>query len=128
MWNIAGCRICFNAFVVLLGISRMRLCKIMKSAQTSSICPYSDLRSSNGSNLRNSDVRLGIDALRHFCYHHVAEPRAHADPKALREEAVGSGARVPEYVAGTNGTPLAGATLDLYHNAGRKYMPPDVVA
>ena len=29
-----------------------------------------------------------------------------------------------EYVAGTNGNPLAGATLDLYHNAGRKYMPP----
>ena len=43
---------------------------------------------------------------------------------ALREETVGSGARVLEYVTGTNGNPLAGATLDLYHNAARKYMPP----
>ena len=28
------------------------------------------------------------------------------------------------HVAGTNGNPLAGATLDLNHNAGRRYMPP----
>ena len=58
------------------------------------------------------------------CYHHVAEPLADADAKALREETVGSGARVLEYVAGTDGNPLAGATLDLNHNAGRRYMPP----
>ena len=29
-----------------------------------------------------------------------------------------------EYVAGTNGNPLAAATLDFEQNAGRKYMPP----
>ena len=63
-------------------------------------------------------MRFGI------CYHHVAEPLADADAKALREETVGNGARVMEYVAGTNGNPLAAATLDLYQNAGRKYMPP----
>ena len=86
--------------------------------------PYSDLRSSNGNNLRNSDIRLGLDAFWQFSYHHIPGPLADVDPKALRGETVGSGARVLEYVAGTNGNPLAGATLDLYHNAGRKYMPP----
>eukprot|EP00974_Lingulodinium_polyedra_P015580 1508995-Lingulodinium_polyedra.AAC.1 len=29
-----------------------------------------------------------------------------------------------EYVAGTSGNPSAGATLDLYQIAGRRYMPP----
>ena len=70
------------------------------------------------------ELRLDVDAFWHLCYHHVAEPLADADAKALREKTAGSGARVLEYVAGTNGNPLAGATLDLYHNAGRKYMPP----
>ena len=71
-----------------------------------------------------TDLRLAVDAFWHFCYHCVAEPLADADAKALREETVGRGARVLEYEAGTDGNPLAGATLDLYHNAGRKYMPP----
>ena len=108
MWKIAGHIVCLDAFTVLLGIGNVRLVNIMKSVRTSGICPYSDQRSSNGDHLRNSDVRLGVDAFRHFCYHHVAEPLADADPKALREETVGSGARVLEYVAGTNGTPLLG--------------------
>ena len=73
--------------------------------------------------MRHSGVRLGVDAFWHFGDHHIAEPLAYNDPKALQEE-VGSGARVLEYVAGTNGNPFAGAALDLYHNAGRKYMPP----
>ena len=83
---------------------------------------YSDLRSSNCGHGLHRELRLGVDAFWHFCYHHIAQPLAHADPKALGEE-VGSGARVLECVAGTNGKPLAGATLDLYHNAARKYMP-----
>ena len=124
MWKIAGRNVCTDAFIVLLGISRRRLGKIMKSVRTSGICPYSDLRSSNGGNGLHRDLRLGVDAFWHLCYHHVAEPLADADAKALREETVGSGARVLEYVAGTDGNPLAGATLDLYHNAGRRYMPP----
>ena len=70
------------------------------------------------------DFRLGVDAFWHFCYHHVAEPLADADAKALKEETAGPGARVLEYVAGTDGNPLAGVTAHLYHNAGRGYMPP----
>ena len=106
-WKLAGHSVCSDAFSVLLGIGNKRLRKIMKSVRTSGICPYSDLRSSNGGNLRHSDVRLGVDAFWHFCYHHIAEPLAYSDPKALGEE-VGSGARVLEYVAGTDGTPLLG--------------------
>ena len=70
------------------------------------------------------DLRLGVDAFWHFCYHHVAEPLADADANALKEETAGPGARVLEYVAGTDGNPLAGVTMHLYHNAGRRYMPP----
>ena len=40
------------------------------------------------------------------------------------EDTVGSGARIMEYVTGSSGNPLAGATLDLYHNVERIYMPP----
>ena len=123
-WKLAGHSVCSDAFSVLLGIGNKRLCKIMKSVRTSGICPYSDLRSLNGNNDLQCDLRLGVDAFWHSCYHHVAEPLADADPKAMREEAVGNGARVLEYVAGTNGNPLAEATLDLYHHAGRKCMPP----
>ena len=119
MWKIAGRSVCVDAFMVLLGIGKARLAKIMKSVRTSGICPYSDLRSSNGNNLRHKDKRLGVDAFWHFCYHHVAEPLADADAKALREETVGSGAHVLEYAAGNNGNPLAGAALDLYHHADR---------
>ena len=119
MWKLAGHSVCSDAFSVLLGIGNKRLRKIMKSVRTSGICPYSDLRSLNGNNALQCDLRLGVDAFWHFCYHHVAEPLADADAKALREETVGSGARVLEYVAGPDGIPLAGATLDLYHNACR---------
>ena len=59
-----------------------------------------------------------------ICYHHVAEPLADADKRALNEESAGPGAHVLEYVAGTDGNPLAGVTMHLYHNAGRRYMPP----
>ena len=123
MWKTAGHNVCRDAFTVLLGIGNWRLLKIMRSMRTSGMCPYSHQRSSHGGNLRHSDVRLGVEACWHFCYHHIAEPLAYSDPKALGEE-VGSGARVLEYVAGTNGKPLAGATLDLYHTANKKYMPP----
>ena len=123
-WKLAGHSVCSDAFVVLLGIGTKRLRKIMKSMRTSGICPYSDLRSLNGNNDLQCDLRLGVDAFWHFCYHHVAEPLADADAKALKEETAGPGARVLEYVAGTDGNPLAGVTLDLYHNAGRRYMPP----
>ena len=105
MWKIAGHSLCNDAFIVLLGISKTRLAKIMKSVRTSGICPYSDLRSSNGGNDLHRDLRLGVDAFWHFCYHHVAEPLADVDPKALKEEIAGPGARVLEYVAGTDGTP-----------------------
>ena len=111
-WKLAGHSVCSDAFSVLLGIGNKRLRKIMKSVRTSGICPYSDLRSLNGNNDLQCDLRLGVDAFWHFCYHHIAEPLACNDPQALQEE-VGSGARVLEYVAGTNGNPLAGATLDL---------------
>ena len=74
MWKIAGHSICVDAFTVLFGIGKHKLLKIVKSMRTSGICPYSDLRSSNCNNLRNSDVRLGVDAFWYFCYHHVAEP------------------------------------------------------
>ena len=119
MWKIAGRSVCNDAFIVLLGISKTRLAKIMKSVRTSGICPYSELRSSNGGNDLHRDLRLGVDAFWHFCYHPVAEPIADADAKALKEESAGTGARVMKYVAGTDGTPLAGVTTHLYHNAGR---------
>ena len=128
MWKIAGRSVCADAFIVLLGISRGRLRKIMKSVRTSGISPYTDLRSSNGDNLRNSDLRLGVDAFWHFCYHHVAEPLADADPKALREETVGSGARVLEYVAGTNGNPHCWGNVGLVPQRGQAVHASDVVA
>ena len=81
--------------------------------------PYSDLRSSNGNNDLQCDLHLGVDAFWHFCYHPVAEPIADADAKALKEESAGTGARVM-----TDTTPIAGVTTHLYHNAGRRYMPP----
>ena len=100
----------------------------MKSARTSGICPYSDLRSSNGNNLRHQDKRLGVDAFWHFCYHHVAEPLADADAKALREETVGSGARVLEYVAGTDGNPHCWGNVGLIPQRGQKVHASDAVA
>ena len=69
-------------------------------------------------------LRFDVDAFWHFCYHHVDEPLADADEKARLEETVGSGARMMEYVAGSSGNPLAGATLDLYRNVDRRFMPP----
>ena len=45
--------------IVLLGRSQMRLRKIMRSVRTSGICPYSDLRSSNGSNDLQRDLGIG---------------------------------------------------------------------
>ena len=66
MWNIAGRSVCTDAFIVLLGISKGRLRKIMKSMRTSGICPYSDLRSSNGNNDVQRDLRLGVDAFWHM--------------------------------------------------------------
>ena len=104
-WKLAGHSVCSDAFSVLLGIGNKRLRKIMKSVRTSGICPYSDLRSLNGNNDLQCDLRLGVDAFWHFCYHHVAEPLADADPKALKEETAGPGARVLEYLAGTDGNP-----------------------
>ena len=65
------------------------------------------------------ELRLDVDACWHFCYHHVAEPLADADEKARLEETVGSGARIMEYVAGSSGNPLAGATLDLLSQCGQ---------
>ena len=105
-WKLAGHSVCSDAFSVLLGIGNKRLCQIMKSVRTSGICPYSDLRSSNGNNDLQCDLRLGVAAFWHFCHHHDAEPLAYADAKALKEETAGPGARVLEYVAGTDGNPL----------------------
>ena len=127
MWNVAGHSVCYDAFIVLSGISRWRLHKIVKSARTNGICPYSDLRSSNGSNDLNRELRLCVDAFWHFCYHHVAEPLADADAMALREETVGSGARVLEYVAGTNGNPCWG-NIGLIPQRGQEVHASDVVA
>ena len=110
-WKIAGHSVCNDAFSVLLGIGHKPLRKMLKSVRTSGICPYSDLRSLNGNNDLQCDLRLGVDAFWHFCYHHVAEPLANADAKALKEETAGPGARVLEYVAGTDGTPLLPAQL-----------------
>jgi hypothetical protein len=127
MWKIAGRNVCTDAFIVLLGISRRRLGKIMKSVRTSGICPYSDLRSSNGGNDLQRDLRLGVDAFWHFCYHHVAEPLADADAKALREETVGSGARVLEYVAGTEGNPHCWGNVGLIPQRGQEVHASDDV-
>ena len=102
-WKLAGHSVCSDAFSVLLGIGNKRLRKIMKSVRTSGICPYSDLRSSNGNNDLQCDLHLGVDAFWHFCYHPVAEPIADADAKALKEESAGTGARVM-----TDTTPLLG--------------------
>ena len=66
MWKIAGRSVCNDAFIVLLGICKGRLGKIMKSVRTSGICPYSDLRSSNCGNVLHRDLRLGVDAFWHF--------------------------------------------------------------
>ena len=93
-WKIAGHSVCSDAFSVHLGIGNKRLRKIMKSVRTSGICPYSDLRSPNGNNDLQCDLRLGVNAFWHFCYHHVAETLADADPKALKEEIAGPGARL----------------------------------
>ena len=123
-WKVAGHSVCSDGFSVLLGIGKHRLRKVVKSVRTSGISPYSDLRSLNGNNDLQCDLRLGVDSFWHFCYHHVAEPLADADEKALKEESAGPGARVLEYVAGTDGNPLAGVTMHLYHHAGRRYMPP----
>ena len=120
----AGLTVCKDGFVVLLGISRARLTKILTYIRTSGICPYSDLRSTNGGSTWHEDLRLDVDAFWHFCYHHVAEPLADADEKARLEETDGSGARMVEYVAGSGGHPLAGATLDLYRDVDRRFMPP----
>ena len=40
VWKIARHNVCFDAFMVLLGIGRHRLLKIMKSMRSSGICPY----------------------------------------------------------------------------------------
>ncbi len=93
-WKVAGRSVCSDRLIVLLGISQRRLAKTMKSVRTSGICPYSGLRSLNGNNDLQRDLRLGVDAFWHFCYHHVAEPLADADVKALQEETAGSGARI----------------------------------
>ena len=66
MWKIAGHSVCSDAFSVLLGIGNKRLGKIMKSVRTSGICPYSDLRSLNGNNDLQCDLRLGVDAFWHL--------------------------------------------------------------
>ncbi len=123
-WRLAGLTICKDAFVVLSGISQVRLTKILTAIRTSGICPYTDLRCTNGGNQRSQQLRLDVDAFWHFCYHHVAEPLADADEKARLEESVGSGARMMEYVAGRDGNPLAGASLDLHRNVDRRFMPP----
>ena len=68
------------------------------------------------------ELRLDVDAFWHFCYHHVAEPLADADEKARLEETVGSGARMLEYVAGSSGNPLVGATLHLDRSVARSKM------
>ena len=106
---------------------KTRLYKILTSIRTSGITPYTDLRSSNGGNHRNLDVRLDVDAFWHFCYHHISEPLADADEKARQQEsAVGSGARMHEYMAGTcDGNPLAGVSMDVHSShMGRMFMPP----
>ena len=61
-WKIAGHGVCSDVFSVLLGIGNKRLGKNMKSVRTSGIFPYSDLRSSNGMNDLQCDLRLGVDA------------------------------------------------------------------
>ena len=109
---------------VLLGISNHRLKNVMRSMRTSGICPYSDNRSTNGGSTQHQDMRLDADSFWHFADHHFAEPLADADEKARLEEGASSGARVLEYVAGSGGNPLAGATLDLYRGVDRRYMPP----
>ena len=53
---------------------------------------------------------------------HSGTPLADADEQARLEETVGSGARMMEYVAGSSGNPLAGATLDLYRSVARSKM------
>ena len=129
MWKIAGRSVCADAFIVLVGISRGRLGNIMKSVQTSGICPYSDLRSLNGNNDLQCDLRLGVDAFWHFCYHHVAEPLADdADANALKEETAGPGARVLEYVAGTDGNPHCWGNVGLIPQRGQEVHASDVVA
>jgi hypothetical protein len=123
-WMLAGLTLCSDALCVLLGISNARLTKIMRSMRTSGICPYSDLRSMSGGSTSHQNLRLDDDAFWHLCYHNFAEPLADADEKARLEEACGSGARVLEYVMGSGGNPLAGATLDLYRGVDRRFMPP----
>ena len=128
MWKIAGHNVCVDAFIVLLGIGKVRLVKIMKSVRTSGICPYSDLRSSNGDNLRNSDARLGVDAFWHFCYHHVAEPLADADPRALREDAVGSGCSCAGVCGGHQWQSPCCGNVGLRPERGQEVHASDVVA
>ena len=44
--------------------------------------------------------------------------------KARQREMSSSGAHVMEYIAGTQGNPLAGAALGLYQDVDRRWMPP----
>ena len=64
-WKLAGITICFDALIVLVGISNARLTKTLRSIRTSGICPYSDLRSLNGGSERHVELRLDVDALWH---------------------------------------------------------------
>ena len=61
-WKLAGLTICMDALVVLLGISKARLTKTLRSIRTSGICPYSDLRSLNGGSAWQVELRLDVDA------------------------------------------------------------------
>ena len=123
-WRLLGQDICRDAFIVILGISRERMRKILASARTSGLCPYSDLRKENGGNDRNNMLRLQADAFWHFCYHYVAEPLADADERARTAESMGNGARMVEYITGREGNPLASSAMDLHNRVDRRFMPP----
>ena len=83
LWNVAGHKVCYKAWLTIMGVGNNRVRNITQSDQMGKLAPERDLQKDRDA--RDAPAAAQVDAFLEYMYQNLAEPLADMDVRAAEE-------------------------------------------